>query len=228
MVSGAMKYYECKPGEEPEEPKPEALPNSLKAPAAKGAKELAVVSNAGFYIGQDIVIDPGTAIEEHNKIVGFGSLVLASPLQYDHGAGVVVIPAASLGKGATASLDAAGFKAVTSLCCPPETEAFFNRVLDMLGYQVCSKPHIQGLMHWFTCVPDMDFQYVLDVIANGNPCKYWAPTGTDCPVLSPQCQGKWCSAAPAAPAAPAATTQAATTAAATTAVPATTAAATTA
>ena len=94
--------------------------------------------------------------------------------------------------GATTSLDAAGFKDTTSLCCPVETEAFFNRLLESKGFDVCSKPHVQGLMHWFSCVPDMDFQYVLDVIANGNPCKFWALAGAACPQLSPECQGKYC------------------------------------
>jgi len=91
-----------------------------------------------------------------------------------------------------ATLDAAGFKEVTARCCPNEVETFFNRLLDSMGYVVCSKRHVQGLMHWFTCVPDMDFQYVLDVIENGNPCKYWAPKGDVCPALSPECQGHWC------------------------------------
>jgi hypothetical protein len=94
--------------------------------------------------------------------------------------------------GATASLDAAGFKDTTSLCCPMETEQFFNRLLESKGFDVCSKPHVQGLMHWFSCVPDMDFQYVLDVINEGNPCKYWAPKGTTCPALSAKCDVKWC------------------------------------
>jgi hypothetical protein len=153
---------------------------------------LEVTSNTGFSTGQDIVIDAGTAIEEYNKIVSFGSLILASPLQYDHGTGAIVTPASSVGVGSTASLDAGGFKAVTSFCCPMETESFFNRLLDEKGYDACSKPHIQGLMHWFSCVPDMDFQYVLDVIANGNPCKYWSPKGVVCPVLSAACRGEWC------------------------------------
>jgi len=90
------------------------------------------------------------------------------------------------------SLNAEGFKATTSLCCPEKMEAFFNSLLDSLGYDVCSKPHVQGLMHWFTCVPDMDFQYMLDVIQNGNPCKYWAPKGQTCPTLSEQCAGHGC------------------------------------
>lgn len=92
----------------------------------------------------------------------------------------------------TASLDAAGFKLITSLCCPTDMETFFNRLLASRGLQVCSKAHIQGLMHWFSCIPDMDFNYLLDIINNGNPCKYWAPIGSTCAALSPECQGKWC------------------------------------
>lgn len=92
----------------------------------------------------------------------------------------------------TASLDAAGFKLVTSLCCPTDMETFFNRLLAARNLQVCSKPHIQGLMHWFSCVPDMDFNFLIDIINNGNPCTYWAAIGSTCPALSPECQGKWC------------------------------------
>jgi len=94
--------------------------------------------------------------------------------------------------GATATLDAAGFKATTSLCCPSEMELFFQRLLDFKGYSACSKPHVQGLMHWFSCVPEMDIQYMIDVIDSGNPCKYWALKGQTCPALSAQCEGHWC------------------------------------
>jgi len=100
--------------------------------------------------------------------------------------------APSAASGALVSLDAKGFKEVTSLCCPPEMEVFFNRLLDSMDLDVCSVPHIQGLMHWFACVPDMDFQYMLDVINNGNPCKYWTPRGDDCPSLSTKCAGQYC------------------------------------
>jgi len=192
------------PKPEPEAPKPEPAvvqpsdatdtsipPQVLSGPAPKGSKVIEVASNADFNIGEEIIIDPGTAFEERNKIVGFGSLVLQYPLKYDHGAGAQIVPVNKV-SGATASLDAAGFKAVTSLCCPPEMENFFNRFLSSKNYEVCSVPHIQGLMHWFSCVPGMDFQYMIDVIENGNPCKYWSPKGTDCPALSSQCAGKWC------------------------------------
>jgi len=94
--------------------------------------------------------------------------------------------------GADTPIDAKGFTHVTSLCCPVQTEIFFNRILEANNFQVCSKPHVQGLMHWFTCVPEMDPQYLLDIIHNGNPCKFWAPKGQTCPPLSPECQGHWC------------------------------------
>merc|ERR1719198_1162465 len=97
-----------------------------------------------------------------------------------------------LGACAALGLDSAAFKETTALCCPPEMESFFTRLLDCMGYETCSKPHIQGLMHWFTCVPDMDFQYVIDTIINGNPCKYWTPKGESCPPLSSECAGHWC------------------------------------
>mmetsp|Transcript_39755 Transcript_39755/g.69096 ORF Transcript_39755/g.69096 Transcript_39755/m.69096 type:complete len:207 (+) Transcript_39755:22-642(+) len=85
----------------------------------------------------------------------------------------------------TASLDATGFLAVTSTCCAWKTEVFFSRLLEDMGYRVCSKPHFQGLMHWFTCVPAMDFQYLLTIIANGNEhgCKFWAKNGDACPAI---------------------------------------------
>merc|ERR1719478_1844745 len=57
--------------------------------------------------------------------------------------------------GINAPINPAGFTQVTKLCCPSEMEIFFNRLLDVNDYIVCSKPHVQGLMHWFTCVPDM-------------------------------------------------------------------------
>lgn len=94
--------------------------------------------------------------------------------------------------GSNAPITAEGFKAVTSLCCPPEMETFFGRLLISMGLDVCSKPHVQGLMHWFSCVPDLDYQYLIDVINNGNPCKYWATAGDTCPTLSAGCMGKWC------------------------------------
>lgn len=105
----------------------------------------------------------------------------------------VTAPAADGKVDCTAmSLSADGFKETTSLCCPEKMQAFFTCLLDTLGYDVCSEDHVQGLMHWFSCVPDMEFQYMLDVISDGNPCKYWSPRGQTCPALSEECIGQWC------------------------------------
>jgi len=41
---------------------------------------------ANFKIGVSIVIDEGTDIEEHNKVISHGSLILETPLLFDHGA----------------------------------------------------------------------------------------------------------------------------------------------
>jgi len=167
-------------------------PNALKESVAEGATVLPVVSNSPFQNGENIVIDAGSPTQEFNQIVGFGTLLLANPLKFAHGSGVLVDPTTVATSGATASLDAAGFKEVTSLCCPVEMEAWFTRLLESKGFEICSKPHLQGLMHWFSCVPDMDFQYVLDIIANGNPCKFWALAGAVCQPLSAECKGKFC------------------------------------
>jgi len=177
---------------DPSQVVPGETPNSLQAPVYSGEKQLNTVSNDGFVAGMDIVIDAGTAVEETNRIVSFGSLILQDPLKYDHGANILINQVRPTINGATAELDKDGFLAVTSLCCPVEMEIFFLRLLDDLGYMECSHPHIQGLMHWFHCVPAMDFQYMLDVIRDGNPCKFWADKDTTCPQLSPECEGKWC------------------------------------
>jgi len=106
------------------------------------------------------------------------------------GTGRIPAPAPAPVPGPRCNADA--FKEASELCCPYKMEEFFNDLLGCMGLKVCSKRHVQGLMHWFSCVPTMDFQYVLDIINNGNPCKYWCSIEEDCAVLSPQCQGDWC------------------------------------
>jgi len=199
---------------------------AVTEPVAQGVQRLPVATQMGFEIGDEIVLDAGTPIEEQNQIADFGSLILEFPLKYEHPAGAVVEPpveesqandpfgnleeddaedsittteiatttppGGTVVDGETASLDALGFLAVTSMCCPWQMEVFFTRLLDKMGLYSCSKPHLQGLMHWFHCVPNMDFQYVVDVINNGNPCKYWQFKGMECPSLTPECQGHWC------------------------------------
>lgn len=63
----------------------------LSASASAGSTTLQVTSNQGFYPGDAIRINPGGANQEDNTVTGFGSLLLASPLQYDHQAGEPVV-----------------------------------------------------------------------------------------------------------------------------------------
>jgi len=155
-----------------------------------GDTSIEVSPESCLYIGQELVLNKGLPGEEVIVIAGFGTVILREPLKHDHAAGSSF--EAPQVDASHAPLTAAGFKAVTSLCCPPEMEVFFLRLLSDMNLQVCSMPHIQGLMHWFSCVPDMDFQYLIDVINNGNPCKYWGNIGEACPPLSEACTGKWC------------------------------------
>jgi hypothetical protein len=69
-------------------------------------------------------------------------------------------------KGANAPLTAGGFTSVTSMFCPSEMETFFVRVLSSMGLDVWykySKPYAQGMMHWFTRMPDVGYQYCFGV-----------------------------------------------------------------
>jgi len=63
---------------------------SLNAKVKAGETELAVESHAGFSVGDKIIIDAGTKKEEKNEIVGFGSILLKTPLKFDHNAGVTI------------------------------------------------------------------------------------------------------------------------------------------
>ena len=64
---------------------------TLTAEAVTGSQSLEVSGTAGFYIGDNIKINPGGVNEEDNVITGFGSMLLQNPLQYDHSLGEVVL-----------------------------------------------------------------------------------------------------------------------------------------
>lgn len=65
----------------------------LTANAQVGNQILEVANTNGFSVGDDILINPGKANEEVNRITGFGSILLETPLQYDHQAGEIVMTA---------------------------------------------------------------------------------------------------------------------------------------
>ena len=64
---------------------------SMTMDAPAGSQILEVASTNGFSIGDNIVINPGGATEEFNTITGFGSILLQTPLQFDHFSGEQVI-----------------------------------------------------------------------------------------------------------------------------------------
>ncbi|MFN3873649.1 MAG: SBBP repeat-containing protein [Ignavibacterium sp.] len=59
--------------------------------AVSGSQILNVLSNDGFAVGDSILINPGGSNEELNKITGFGSIQLQTPLQFDHFIGEQVV-----------------------------------------------------------------------------------------------------------------------------------------
>lgn len=58
--------------------------------ASAGDQELFVSHTAGFSIGDRIIIDEGTGIEEVNTVAGFASILLSGPLQFAHPVGFTV------------------------------------------------------------------------------------------------------------------------------------------
>jgi len=169
-----------------------AAPSGLTSPSDEAFKACAVPILQDAHLKESQNCLPEHLQEKHLQAVRLHAHVLMEKLSLQKEVlGGVKAEKSSADPG-TAPLNSTGFKDITSLCCPWQMEVFFTRLLDSKGQDVCSVPHIQGLMHWFSCVPDMDFQYVLDIIDKGNPCKFWAAKGTACPALSAACQGKYC------------------------------------
>lgn len=66
-------------------------PIVLMAPAVAGDTVLQVSSTAGLGIGDTITINPGGANQETELISGFGSILLSTPLTFNHAAGEIVV-----------------------------------------------------------------------------------------------------------------------------------------
>ena len=56
-----------------------------------GSQTIPVETNNGFNINDQIIINPGGSNEESNTITGFGSIILKTPLLFDHSAGEPII-----------------------------------------------------------------------------------------------------------------------------------------
>jgi hypothetical protein len=66
------------------------LEAGLTSSASSGDTEIEVLNQSMFGVGDIIVIAEGTSDEETNEIVGFGSLLLKTPLQNNHTVGTLV------------------------------------------------------------------------------------------------------------------------------------------
>jgi hypothetical protein len=70
---------------------------TLTAQVRPGQTKLAVVSNAGFQIGREVIIDAGSSAQEKGIIDGFSSLILEKPVRYHHHQGArVTMPSSFL------------------------------------------------------------------------------------------------------------------------------------
>jgi hypothetical protein len=73
------------------------ITTTLTAATNVGDTQLQVESEAGFQVGMQVTIDPGTPNEEASIISGFGSIMLQSPLLFPHIAGSTVQTVVSSG-----------------------------------------------------------------------------------------------------------------------------------
>merc|ERR1740117_1874207 len=64
---------------------------TMQAEAKAGSTALPVTTQNGFSIGQQIIIDQGTTLEETNEIAGFGSIILKNPLKFTHSTGTKIM-----------------------------------------------------------------------------------------------------------------------------------------
>lgn len=63
----------------------------LKSPADGGDTELDVLDSSVFAVGDAVLIDPGTSIEERRLVTGFGSILIDQGLAHAHGVGAAVV-----------------------------------------------------------------------------------------------------------------------------------------
>ena len=71
---------------------PEVHPETvLREPSPAGSSSLDVTDTSSLAVGDHILINPGMPNEEENQVVGFGSILLAWPLEFDHQAGEPVV-----------------------------------------------------------------------------------------------------------------------------------------
>jgi hypothetical protein len=103
----------------------QAISTTSTEPVVVGATVIKTASNDGFAVGDKIMIGRGTANSEVNSIVGFGSILLATPLTNNHPMGTTIeaitaeeAAAATVAAAAAAADAAAAAKTVATTESP--------------------------------------------------------------------------------------------------------------
>lgn len=91
--------------------------------------------------------------------------------------------------GATADLDSAGYSAIATLCCPTEMAMFAERVINHIGFVVCNKGSLAGLVAWYHCHNQTRSfaELVEEITAAASGDCAWVGTESQCPTMSNNC-----------------------------------------
>lgn len=124
-----------------DEPIIRADPNGtmLKSPADVGDTELDVLDSSVFTVGDAILIDPGTSLEERRHVTGFGSILIDAPLVNAHAVGAaIVLEVPTATTTTTTTTPPAGGTTTTTLvddaCAPGATlESVACRLATLVG-----------------------------------------------------------------------------------------------
>jgi hypothetical protein len=103
---------------------------TLTAPAAVGTSTLQVSSAFGFEMGQEVIIDAGTAKQEVSAIQGIGPLTLTYPLKYDHAVGASV----KVASAALAPMQAAPYQTFGSMAIAPAAPSVYGMPTTVGSY----------------------------------------------------------------------------------------------
>jgi hypothetical protein len=127
-------------------------------------------------------------VEEDEGNTTWTSLMHAQYLRFS-GAGTgkhALVPAT----GANASLNEEGYKIVALQCCNWEMAEFIGRVVDNLGYKVCTAGDVHGLAPFYSCEkgPKTLAELQAEIIAaSTSDCPWVALAGEECTPKAADC-----------------------------------------
>lgn len=105
----------------------------LKSPAEAGDTELDVLDSSIFTVGDAVLVDPGTSIEERRFVTGFGSILIDQPLVHAHGVGAAVVLEVPQTSTTTTTPPAGG---TTTTTAPPDPGCEPGATLDAVACRV--------------------------------------------------------------------------------------------